>query len=358
MKHIAIIVLLVMFSEFLPAQDEPFIEVFGTLSTELEMLKNAQIKIKEDDKSWLNIKFSKRNGEFDLALPLGHMFLFKFIQEGTVEKIISFDTRVPKEYEKVDYAPVLFMVNLEKYSASPEIDTLFYNEPVGKFFFNEEFIKFDYDREYDLFVKNKIKEKEEEILLAQKNATVEQLTLFVAETIDTTRDILSLANPDDSINFVEPKAISTIQSDSVVVEEALVVAEVLNTEQEQVEMIVDQEAAKKQEVVIEKQNVKHDYQAAMVSDEPKESLTTTSTVQSATKPEPKPMAIGLSNGKKTEFKQLENVHITKIYLTKSRKTIIYSMFQYSNGITRYYKQQPVTNDSISISKALFTQSIK
>ncbi|MFB6318706.1 hypothetical protein [Saccharicrinis sp. FJH54] len=354
------------------------IEVFGQLTSDLGTLTNAEIKIKEDDFDWLNVKFNKRSGEFNLALPVGHTFLFRFTQDGTIAKQISFSTHTPEEYQNVEFDPFFFMVHLEDYTNTPEIDTLFYREPVGKIFFSEEFIKFDYDRDYNLYVKNKIAQVREEVqlkqqLLAQKAeqrrldsiaranllATTKTLrdTLIMDELtdLDIPEDSLELAVVDEPVDTVAEalsgSTVQTIQDDTVLI--ASVEPDEIAGSESEVVVEINETPEKSEETVVEILPEKN-------ADETQPERSERVSVQERTesKPEPVPVPMGKSNGNEYEFFEYDNAQVTKIYVTRSKKTIIFSMYQYNNGSTKYYKQQPLTNDSVQINRDIFTRSIR
>lgn len=371
-------------------QDGKFVEVFGQISTSQSSLSTVEIQIKEDAKPWLNVKFNKRNGEFNLALPLNHVFLFKFSQPGTVEKQIEFSTFCHEDYYDVEFAPFFFMVRLEDYTQTPELDTLFYSEPVGKIFFSEEFIKFDYNRDYNLYVKNKIAEvkqtiEEEKLLIARAvQDSINQAELLAQTTqslIDTTKlnegDSMMIAAllPDSNIQALETEEILAVEKDAdslLLVSENVISVDIEPKEQKKAEEIVEESineiapvnetitlAENKVETKIEpeKEQIKND------KEETKPAAINTKTevrtqTTNATAKDPKPVSIGKPNGKEFDFKEYSDKQVTKVFITESRRTIIYSMFQYNNGRTRYYKQQPLTNDSIQISRDVFTKAIR
>ncbi|MFB6342038.1 hypothetical protein ACE1ET_09950 [Saccharicrinis sp. FJH62] len=364
--------------------DQNMLEVFGQLTSDLGTLNNAEIKIKEDDFEWLNVKFSKRSGEFNLALPVGHTFLFSFTQEGTIAKQISFSTKTPKEYEKVEFDPFFFMVHLEDYTDTPELDTLFYKEPVGKIFFSEEFIKFDYDRDYNLYVKNKIAQVKEEVQLKQQliaqreeqrrldsianaNMLAQMTTLKDTLILDENSatglplDTITVAvvdlKPDSVLNIHEREGIVAVTEDSVLtayVDEPQEIPVEATLEQPVTEIEPEE---KEQNVEPLKEIVEEQPIAETKKEELNEPMNPVQP-RAEKKPEPVPVAMGKSNGNEYEFHEYKNMQVTKIYVTRSKKTIIYSMYQYNNGNTRYYKQQPFTNDSIPINRDVFTRSIR
>ncbi|MFC0876453.1 hypothetical protein ACE01N_07650 [Saccharicrinis sp. FJH2] len=380
-----ILFLMGSFEGYAQDKDQNMIEVFGQLTSDLGTLSNAEIKIKEDDFEWLNVKFSKRSGEFNLALPVGHTFLFSFTQEGTIAKQISFSTKTPKEYEKVEFDPFFFMVHLEDYTDTPEIDTLFYKEPVGKIFFSEEFIKFDYDRDYNLYVKNKIAQVKEEVqlrkqLLAQRaeqrrldsiaNANMLAQMPTLKDTliqdedsatelpVDTITFAVMDLNPDSVLNIHETDGIVAVTEDSVLtayVEEPQEIPVETGSEQPVVEKEPEE---KEQNFEALKEEIAEEQPIAETKNEELNEPVNPVQTRTEKKPEPVPVAMGKSNGNEYEFHEYKNMQVTKIYVTRSKKTIIYSMYQYNNGNTRYYKQQPFTNDSIPINRDVFTRSIR
>ena len=416
LKNILLFVFAVLFnSQSLFSQQ--IVEVFGQLTSAESSLNNAEIQIKRDNEGWLNVKFSKRNGEFNLALPLNHVYTFRFKQPGTIEKQIEFSTVVPDDYSQYVFDPFFFMVRLESYSASPEIDTLFYNKPVGKIFFAEEFTKFDYDREYNLFVREKVKEMEQLVAERQKtemDALLAESSVFedkVSDVVLANDSVLTIAHTSDSLP-VEMASIN--QVDPVITEATTLVEPVITVEKNDSLLIAENNATVKstplistipegatgsgtkpedvqnakekspvranieaekekpadvpQKLVTEENNsttvqtknsnVKSAESASVKTSVEQVSTQTTAKQQVKPVPEPVPVSIGKPNGKEYAFKEDSDKQVTKVYLTERGRTIIYAMFQYNNGRTLYFKQNAATNDSIMISRDIFTNALR
>lgn len=399
-----------------PVFSQQIVEVFGQLTTAQPSLNNAEIQIKRDNEGWLNVKFSKRNGEFNLALPLNHRYTFRFKQSGTIEKQIEFSTIVPDDYSAFEFDPFFFVVRLDNYSASPEIDTLFYNKPVGKIFFAEEFTKFDYDREYSLSVREKIKETEMlvaerqkaemDALLAESSVLekmdsdivlVSDAAITIARASDSLSaeimsmnvvepaitEIASVDEPATVVEIEEPAASSdsilvaqqlqavSIEPDNekeienttttnVTVPEQKVTAEELNPVGTEVNKEIERPEINRQELVAQSNKSTTTDAKTPTVKSPATQVTPQIANKQQSKPvtEPVPVSIGKPNGKEYAFKEESDKQVTKIFLTDRGRTIIYAMFQYNNGRTLYFKQNAVTKDSIAISREIFTNALR
>jgi hypothetical protein len=398
-----------------PVFSQQIVEVFGQLTTAQPSLNNAEIQIKRDNEGWLNVKFSKRNGEFNLALPLNHRYTFRFKQSGTIEKQIEFSTIVPEDYSAFEFDPFFFVVRLDNYSASPEIDTLFYNKPVGKIFFAEEFTKFDYDRDYSLSVREKLKETQ--VLVAQRQKAEMDALLaesLVVEKMDSDMVLVSdaaitIARASDSlsaeimsVNVVEPviaevasvdEPVTVVEiddpaalSDSILVAQQLQAVSIEPDSEKEIENTTAVVTVPEQKVTVEevkpvrtevnnqiekpeanRQELVAEINKSTVADAKTPTAKLPATQESPqiadkqqSKPvsEPVPVSIGKPNGKEYAFNEDSDKQVTKIYLTDRGRTIIYAMFQYNNGRTLYFKQNAVTNDSIAISREIFTNALR
>jgi hypothetical protein len=376
------LMIIVLFKGYSQKNDQNMIDVYGQLTSELGQLNSAKIKIKEDDFEWLNVKFNKRTGEFNLALPVGHTFLFSFTQEGTIAKQISFSTKTPEEYENVVFDPFFFMVNLEDYTNTPEIDTLFYKEPVGKIFFSEEFIKFDYDRDYNLYVKNRIAQVRDEMqlkqqllaqqteqrrldsivrkeMLSQTQALKDTLISADAFSEDTVPLIAVTEVPDTIGSWEDIKTEMPLDKDTVLLANMDTASTQIPVESEMSEQIAEVKPdAEMKKIEPEEPDEKPVTNEVEVQKTKSDVISTPNRSTVVKKPEPVPVAIGKQNGREFKYFENEDVQVTKIFITRSKKTIIYSMYQYRNGNTKYYKQQPLTNDSIQVNRDIFTRSIR
>jgi hypothetical protein len=159
--------------------------------------------------------------------------------------------------------------------------------------------------------------------------------------------------PDSEKEIENTTAVVTVPEQKVTVEEVKPVRTEVNNQ-------IEKPEANRQELVAEinKSTVADAKTPTAKLPATQESPQIADKQQSKPVSEPVPVSIGKPNGKEYAFNEDSDKQVTKIYLTDRGRTIIYAMFQYNNGRTLYFKQNAVTNDSIAISREIFTNALR
>lgn len=90
-------------------------------------------------------------GEFKSNLNWNQNYLFIFSKKGYIAKSIRFSTEIPKQVTRNTIEPYLLLVELSPVMAN--VDTAFFENPVGFIKFDAVINDFDFDRDYSLKVK-------------------------------------------------------------------------------------------------------------------------------------------------------------------------------------------------------------
>jgi hypothetical protein len=135
---------------------EPF-KIYGkymvnggsVLGAKIAIEKNGvQVKVLEQDKS-----------KFEFPLEYDCDYIFSFIKEGYVTKKVQVSTRVPKEKQTLEFES--FKFDVEIFKQYPGVNTVIYNQPVGKIRFNDVLNEFDYDTDYTKSIQSEITKADE-----------------------------------------------------------------------------------------------------------------------------------------------------------------------------------------------------
>ena len=132
----------------------------GTVtSAKIAIEKNGvQVKVLEIDKS-----------KFEFPLEYDCDYVFSFIKEGYVTKKVQVSTKVPKEKQTLEFEP--FKFDVEIFKQYKGVNTVSYNQPVGKIRFNDVLNEFDYDTDYTKSIQSEITKADE----ALKQKAIEEL---------------------------------------------------------------------------------------------------------------------------------------------------------------------------------------
>jgi len=156
-------IIILSFSD-LYSQDKSMVVAFGKLKVEWGNLDNTQITLYQDGVKIDNFSPTD-NGKFQFNLQLNHQYLFWFEKPGYVTKKVDFSTHIPSDVTSdPEFEPIPdfdFYVTLFK--TYPEVDTMFFTNPVGKIKYDAKLIDFDYDKEYNLEIQRHIDEIEDKI---------------------------------------------------------------------------------------------------------------------------------------------------------------------------------------------------
>lgn len=165
MRVFSLFIILLFVNINLFAQDEDKVVAYGKVKVEVGNLDNTKIVLYEDGKEIETFRPGLNNGKFDFILELGHQYQFYFSKRNYVTKIVNFNTNVPDEVlNSPDFEPFPdfdFYVTL--FETYPEVDTMFFKNPVGKIQYSPKDFDFDWDKNYTLEIQRRMEQIEEDI---------------------------------------------------------------------------------------------------------------------------------------------------------------------------------------------------
>lgn len=135
---------------------EPF-KIYGkymvnggsVLGAKIAIEKNGvQVKLIEQDKS-----------KFEFPLEYDCDYVFSFMKDGYVTKKVQVSTKVPKEKQTLEFES--FKFDVEIFKQYEGVNTVIYNQPVGKIRFNDVLNEFDYDTDYTKSIQSEITKADE-----------------------------------------------------------------------------------------------------------------------------------------------------------------------------------------------------
>jgi hypothetical protein len=137
----------------------------SVLGAKIAIEKNGvQVKVVDQDKA-----------KFEFPLEYDCDYVFSFSKEGYVTKKVQVSTKVPKEKQTLEFES--FKFDVEIFKQYPGVNTVIYNQPVGKIRFNDVLNEFDYDTDYTKSIQSEINKADE----ALKQKAKEELKQAVPE---------------------------------------------------------------------------------------------------------------------------------------------------------------------------------
>ncbi len=97
--------------------------------------------------------------KFEFGLEYDCDYVFSFMKDGYVTKKVAVSTKVSKEKQTLEFEP--FKFDVEIFKQYPGVNTVIYNQPVGKIRFNDVLNEFDYDTDYTKSIQSEINKAEE-----------------------------------------------------------------------------------------------------------------------------------------------------------------------------------------------------
>ncbi|MCK4661449.1 MAG: hypothetical protein KAT68_01180 [Bacteroidales bacterium] len=141
--------------------------VYGKFRIEKGSLDGAKIIIKKNGIEIETVNM-KRSGNFSFELEYGSIYILSFAKANYVTKKISINTKIPSNVNSSAGYEFDFEVSIFKQLSG--VNTMIFNQPVGKIMYNAMMDDFDYDTDYSKTIRTKIenaerqmKEKEREI---------------------------------------------------------------------------------------------------------------------------------------------------------------------------------------------------
>jgi hypothetical protein len=152
---------------------EPF-KIYGKYMVNGGSVLGAKIKI---EKNGVQVKLLEQDkSKFEFPLEYDCDYIFSFIKEGYVTKKVQVSTKVPKEKQTLEFESFKFDVEIFKQYAG--VNTVIYNQPVGKIRFNDVLNEFDYDTDYTKSIQSEIT-KADDALKAKAKEELKQAAVVV-----------------------------------------------------------------------------------------------------------------------------------------------------------------------------------
>lgn len=172
-KHL-ILWLLLFSGLFTVAQPSNMLVTFGKFKVEYGDLQNTSITIYQDGKQ-IDKTSPDKSGKFEFRIELNHQYQFYFSKPHYVTKIVNFDASVPNDVlSSPDFIPFPdfdFYVTL--FESYPEVDTMYFKNPVGKIKYSRTKNDFDWDKDYTLQIVRHMEEIEAEIRKKREDKILE-----------------------------------------------------------------------------------------------------------------------------------------------------------------------------------------
>lgn len=144
------------------AQD-PF-KIYGKFIVDDSNLSGAKIRIEKNGKQVRLEEVTK--ARFDYPLEYDCEYIFSYMKEGYITKRVAVSTHVPKEKQSLEFEP--FKFDVEIFKQYEGVNTVIYNQPVGKIKFNDVLNEFDYDTDYTKSIQAELAKAEGELKEKQK----------------------------------------------------------------------------------------------------------------------------------------------------------------------------------------------
>jgi len=157
---------------------EPF-KIYGkymvnggsVIGAKIAIEKNGvQVKVLEQDKA-----------KFEFPLEYDCEYVFSFIKEGFVTKKVQVSTKVPKEKQSLEFEP--FKFDVEVFKQYVGVNTVIYNQPVGKVRFNDVLNEFDYDTDYNKSIQSEITKADEALKAKAKDELKQPAVVIKTEPV-------------------------------------------------------------------------------------------------------------------------------------------------------------------------------
>ncbi len=135
---------------------EPF-KIYGKYIVNGGSTAGANITI---EKNGVRVKVVEaEKSKFEFPLEYDCEYIFSFSKDGYVTKKIQVSTKVPKEKQSLEFES--FKFDVEIFKQYDGVNTVIYNQPVGKIRFNDVLNEFDYDTDYTKSIQNEIAKADE-----------------------------------------------------------------------------------------------------------------------------------------------------------------------------------------------------
>ncbi len=196
----------VLVSLFGFAQSSEFV-ITGRFKIDGGSNNGAQIILEKDGRK---VKTLAGDSRFEIGLDYQAIYIISFVKEGFVTKRLRFDTHVPED--RIEYGFVPFDFTIEIFEQFDEVNTVMFNQPVGKISFSDVIDEFDYDTDYTQSIQAKMEEVIEEVEVqkeekAKRIAEEEKKNADLNKKVDNltaaAQKSLSSGDPEDAIKKLE-----------------------------------------------------------------------------------------------------------------------------------------------------------
>ena len=196
----------VLVSLFGFAQSSEFV-ITGRFKIDGGSNNGAQIILEKDGRK---VKTLAGDSRFEIGLDYQAIYIISFVKEGFVTKRLRFDTHVPED--RIEYGFVPFDFTIEIFEQFDEVNTVMFNQPVGKISFSDVIDEFDYDTDYTQSIQAKMEEAMEEVEVqkeekAKRIAEEEKKNADLNKKVDNltaaAQKSLSSGDPEDAIKKLE-----------------------------------------------------------------------------------------------------------------------------------------------------------
>jgi hypothetical protein len=154
--------LLIIVTSECHAQD-PF-KIYGKFIVDDGKVTGAMIKVEKNGKQVRLEEVTK--SRFDYPLEYDCEYIFSYIKDGYITKKVAVSTFVPKEKQSLEFEP--FKFDVEIFKQYEGVNTVIYNQPVGKIRFNDVLNEFDYDTDYTKSIQSELAKAEKALKEKQK----------------------------------------------------------------------------------------------------------------------------------------------------------------------------------------------
>ena len=113
------------------------------------------------EKDGRKVKTLPGDARFEIGLDYQAVYIISFVKKGFVSKKLRFDTHVPQD--RIEYGFMPFDFTIEIFEQFDEVNTVMFNQPVGKISFSDVIDEFDYDTDYTQSIQAKMEEIMEEV---------------------------------------------------------------------------------------------------------------------------------------------------------------------------------------------------
>ena len=161
---------------------------------------NTQIKVPVDI-----------NGNFTALLEWERDYQFCFSKKGYVSKSINFSTKIPEEVDLKSIYPYEILVEL--FPMFPNVDTVFFKNPVAKIHYNKTYNDFDFDTDYLLSIKYKLDKAKVDY---NKWSSNKKTTSKLKKEEATQKQNLNALNYQNAIEVENKKAVPTPTSKPII----------------------------------------------------------------------------------------------------------------------------------------------